>query len=586
MATFGIDLGTTYSCIAYVDESGHAGIIPNSLDELTTPSVVYYETPDDVLVGKDAKGYAKLHPELVVSLIKRSMGKDLVLPMHGRDQTPEMVSALVLRELARYATERTGRPVRDVVITVPAYFGEAEKHATRAAGRIAGLNVLNLVPEPVAAALHYDALRTGDDRTILVFDLGGGTFDTTVIRLEADAVTVVCTDGDHALGGADWDRKIVDLLLREFMRANPDSDADSSDEFFQELSNAAEEMKKSLSSARSRRYPMRFGSDTCEFSLTRDELENLTSELLERTMEITERTVRTAKEKGVEHFDDVLLVGGATRAPVVAEELRRRFGFEPRLHDPDQAVAKGAALFALMEAVRIVDPERGDGEPDRLDGDPGQVSGDPVRLGKGGPVEDAEPVEDDEELLRLAAEHGVDLHRLRRLADRTVTTVVPRAFGVKVLASATTAAGPDGNGTGADRRDGNGTGPREYAVAHVLRANQPLPAAPDTQTFYTAHADQTEIEIEIWEQAGAVSSPELADNARIGDGLISNLPPLPQGSPIDVDFAMDAHGLLRVQAVELTTGQRLRIELQIQGLTEEQVERSRAVVSGYAVSGG
>ncbi len=167
MTTFGIDLGTTYSCIAYVDKWGQSTLIRNGFEEFTTPSVVYFESPSHVLVGKEAKRLAKICPDLVVSLIKREMGRDLELEMHGELHTPETVSALILRELARYAEEETGQKVEDVVITVPAYFGEAEKLATRNAGRIAGLNVLNLVPEPVAAALHYDALGIGSDRTIL-----------------------------------------------------------------------------------------------------------------------------------------------------------------------------------------------------------------------------------------------------------------------------------------------------------------------------------------------------------------------------------------------------------------------------------
>jgi molecular chaperone DnaK (HSP70) len=271
-------------------------------------------------------------------------------------------------------------------------------------------------------------------------------------------------------------------------------------------------------------------------------------------MEITDRTVRTARAKGIEHFDDVLLVGGASRTPVVAEELNRRFGFEPRLHDPDQAVAKGAARFALIEAVKVILLE-----------DAGSVVDD--GSGEGEQVAAAR----EEQLRQLAADHGVDPHRLRRLGEKQVTTVVPRAFGVKVLVPTDEAEPQE---------------PPTWSVAHVLAANDPLPARPDTQTFFTAHAGQTEIEIEIWEQAGAVGSPDLSDNARIGDGLISELPPLPKGSPIDVDFEMDERGLLRVRARELHTGRDLAIEVQIQGLTEEQVEHSRTVVSNYAVSGG
>jgi molecular chaperone DnaK (HSP70) len=545
MTTFGIDLGTTYSCIAYVDKWGQASLIRNGFDEFTTPSVVYFESPDNVLVGKEAKGLAKICPELVVSLIKRQMGHDLELQMHGEVHTPETVSALILRELARYAAEQTGQEVKDVVITVPAYFGEAEKLATRNAGKIAGLNVLALVPEPVAAALHYESLSAGIDRTILVFDLGGGTFDTTVIRLTGDAVTVVCTDGDHNLGGADWDKRIADFLQDDFDRMHPGSGAGASEEFGQELLLVAEDMKKSLSSARYRRYTTSFNGLSSQVSLSRDELEDLGGELLDRAMEITERTVQTAREAGIDQFDEVLLVGGATRAPAVETALWERFGFEPRRFDPDQAVAKGAALFALIESVKIVLPEPlADGEEPTTNG-----------------------FHDDTALDRVADETGLPRHRLIDLATKTVTNVVPRAFGVKVLDEEAPPEAP------------------EFLIQHILETNRPLPAPPETRRFYTAHENQTSIRIEIWEQAGAMMSTVPADNARIGEGLIMDLPPLPKGSPIEVTFTMDDKGVLRVQARELTTGKLLTIELQIQGLSELELQRSRSTVAGYAVSG-
>ncbi len=580
MTTFGIDLGTTYSCIAYVDRWGQATLIKNDFDEFTTPSVVYFEGPDTVLVGKEAKGLAKICPELVVSLIKREMGKDLELELHGQVHTPETISALILRELARYASEQTGQTVKDVVITVPAYFGEAEKLATRNAGRIAGLNVLSLVPEPVAAALHYDALGTGADRTILVFDLGGGTFDTTVIRLSGDAVTVVCTDGDHNLGGADWDRRIADLLQDDFERMNPGSGAGASEEFGQELLIVAEDMKKSLSSANYRRCTTGFGGNTSQVSLSREELEELGAELLDRTMLITERTVLTARAAGVAYFDEVLLVGGATRAPAVEAALRERFGFQPRRFDPDQAVAKGAALFALIESVKIILPgteAAANGTPIN----PSTTTSRPTTPSRPRPVRKRRQITVDgtglgatEALDRVATETGLPRHRLLDLAAKTVTNVVPRAFGVKVLES------PGSNFRNLTRDDDP-----VFAIAHVLETNRPLPATPDTQRFYTAHSNQTMIRIEIWEQAGSVMSRDPADNAKIGDGVITGLPPLPKGSPIDVNFVMDENGLLQVEAVELRTGKQLSIELQIQGLTPGQVERSRNTVAGYAVSG-
>jgi molecular chaperone DnaK (HSP70) len=539
MATFGIDLGTTYSCIAYVDESGRPTLIKNALGEDTTPSVVYFETPDNVVVGRDAKNSAKLYPELVISLIKREMGEDVEYSMHGELHTPETISALILRELARSAAEQTGAAVKDVVITVPAYFGVAEREATRNAGRVAGLNVLNVVPEPVAAALHYEAVGAGTDRTILVFDLGGGTFDTTVIRLSGNDITVVCTDGDHRLGGANWDDEIVQFLLNCFLFEHPDSEAASSEEFRQELSTVAEELKKSLSSTKSRRYVMTFAGESCRAELTRDELEDLGAGLLERTMDITERTLKTARTMGVTHFDDVLLVGGSTRAPAVAARLRERFGFEPRLHDPDQAVAKGAALFALIQSVKILLP----GDP--FDARPQAVS--------------------ESEVAKVADQLGMSTEKVRQLAGKTVTTVVPRAFGLKVI-------------------EGDDKANPSYSIVHVLEANRPLPASPETQQFYTAYPDQTAIEVEIWEQAGSVSSIDPDHNNKIGDGVITGLPPLPKGSPVDVNFTMNDTGLLRVEAVELKTGTKLKIELQIQGLSEAEVDEARTAVARYALS--
>lgn len=546
MATFGIDLGTTYSCMARVDESGRASLIKNALGEDLTPSVVYFESPDNVVVGQDAKSVAKLYPELVVSLIKRQMGTDYERAFHGAVHTPETISALILRELARAAAEETGEEVRDVVITCPAYFGLAQKEATRKAGEIAGLNVLNIVPEPIAAALHYEATGTGEDRTILVFDLGGGTFDTTVIKLTGSDIRVVCTDGDHELGGADWDEAIATFLLNQFLEENPDSDAGGNEEFMQDLTIRTEEMKKALSAVQSRRHSMRFGAETCRAELTRAEFENLASTLLDRAMDITERTIETARESGITSFDDVLLVGGSTRVPAVAARLRERFGFDPKLHDPDQAVAKGAALFALIESVKVL-----------LPADAG---------------EESQASLSDTKVEEVAQHLGITADKVRQLATKSVTSVVPRAFGIKVVDSKAHKELPDD-----DEK-------LSFKIVHILEANRPLPASPDTQQFYTVYPDQVAISIEIWEQAGAVASSEPADNNKIGDGLITGLPPLPQESPIDVTFRMNETGLLRVEAVELKTGKKLKMELHTEGLAEAKVDEARSAIARYATS--
>jgi molecular chaperone DnaK len=533
MAVFGIDLGTTYSCIAHVDDTGRPVVIKNAVGEDTTPSVVFFETEGNVVVGREAKNSAKIYPELVVSLIKRRMGEDVELEFHGQAHTPVTVSALILRELARAAEESAHVPVEDVVVTVPAYFGIKEREATRAAGVAAGLNVLNVVPEPVVAALHYEVMGSGDqERTILVYDLGGGTFDTTVIRISGQEIRVVCTDGDHHLGGADWDDRIAAMLLARFIEEHPGSDAEHSEEFLQELATGAEELKRALSSLQKRHYTMRWGAETARVEVTREEFENATAHLLERTAEITRRTVDAAKAQGVDGFDAVLLVGGSTRMPAVQEMLRRRFGFEPLLHDPDLAVAKGAALYALIESVKIALP---------------------------GP--------EDTRLERVAAELGIDAGSMKTVVGKRVTAVVPRAFGVKVLAEGH----PDADGDG-------------FIVDHLLHANTPLPAAPPTQTYGTAYDNMVSIVLEIWEQAGATASPQLVDNAKIGEGRIDGLPPLPVGSPVQVTFSMDEMGTLRVHAVEGRTRQELSMELAIAGLSTEQLDDARSAVAKYDVS--
>ena len=543
MATYGIDLGTTYSCIAYVNDTNRAVVVKNAVGEDSTPSVVFFETDDNVVIGREAKNSARIYPNLVVSLIKRRMGEDDVeLEFHGAVHTPVTISALILRELCQSAEQNTHEDVRDVVITVPAYFGVRAREATRAAGEIAGLNVLNVIPEPVAAALHYEAISTDADRTILFYDLGGGTFDTTAIRIEGQDISVVCTDGDHKLGGADWDERIADLLLKQFVEEHPGTEAAVSEDFLQELATAAEDMKRALSSLETRRYNARFADEVSRIELTRTVFENATADLLERTFTITGRTIDEARQRGVTSFDDVLLVGGSTRMPAVAEGLRSRFGFTPKLHDPDLAVAKGAALFALIESVKIALPAGAEAGP-----------------GGAGPSP--------EDMETAAAQLGVDTDSLRGLIGKKVTAVVPRAFGVKILTTAGDAEADD---------DG-------FLIDHLLHANAVLPAAPPTQTYGTVEDGQTGISVEIWEQAGARESRRVLDNEKIGNGTITDLPPLPKGSPVAISFAMDEMGTLRVHAVETTTGKDLDIELAIGGLSPEDMGQARTAVGKYTV---
>jgi len=533
MATYGIDLGTTNSCIAYVDDSGRPVILKSAVGEDTTPSVVYFESPENVVVGRQAKDAAMLVPELVVELIKQRMGEDVHYRFHGQDYTPESISALILRELARAAEEQTGEEVRDVVITVPAHFGLLEREATREAGRIAGLNVLSVLADPVAAALQYQVLANDADvRNILVYDLGGATFDTTVIRIEGDDVHVICTDGDQRLGGADWDREISDFLLLGITERYPQLDPGGDEHFMQDLALFAEQLKKSLSAVMSRPHILRFEGAVVRLELTREHFEEITADLLERTMDIAERTIAAAREKGVDHFDDVLLVGGMTFMPAVARTLRERFGLEARLHDPQLAVAKGAALFALMGQVRASLPD---------DGDPGMTQ-------------------------RVADQLSLSVDQVKALMAKRVEPVVPRAFGLKVVDTADPMFKID--------------------PSRARSIITPLPTDAEPMIFQTVFDGQRAVELEIWEQAGQIPSEELEHNTHIGYAVLRDLPPRPAGTRFEVAAHMTESGLLQIRGREAGSGREVAFEIQTSDRSETRLRETARAVARYEGAGG
>ena len=545
MATYGIDLGTTNTCIAYVDHTGRPVVVQSAQGQDTTPSVVYFESPDHVVVGEQAKGSAKLNPDLVVERIKRQMGHDVRYSFHGQEHTPESISALILREVTRAAEEQTREVVRDVVITVPAYFGVLEREATRKAGIIAGLNVLDVLAEPVAAAVSYHAVGgQAGTRHIFVFDLGGGTFDTTVMRLDGNDVQVICTDGDKMLGGADWDDKVSSFLLRGFSEQFPQLDPAGDVQFMQDLSTSAEQLKKALSTVLTRNHHVRFDGSVAQLQLTRDHLEEITSEFLEQTAAITERTLATARERGVDKYDDVLLVGGMTLAPAVARMLSERFGLEGRRQDPHLAVARGAALYALTRKLKV-----------------GSAAG-----------EEAGETVTEADLDQQERETGIPREVLQGIASIHVATVVPRAFGIKVTDSSDPLFTIDKSRA------------RQY-IEHLLTANTPLPADAGPTTFATIEDNQRQVRIEVWEQAGPVASEELGHNTQIGQGLLTDLPPKPAGAPFEVTFHLTETGALQVHATEAHSEREVRFQIQIGGLGEAGVHEATEAVSRYEVSG-
>jgi molecular chaperone DnaK len=549
---FGIDLGTTYSVVSYIDETGRPSVVRNVItNNETTPSVVYFEEDSgNVVVGDAAKNVSRVYPSRVVERVKRSMGAEVQWDFDGRTFSAEAISALILKRLAEDARDYSGREVKQVVITVPAYFGMLERDATRNAGRIAGLDVVGIVPEPVAAALQYEVKSGESPRTVLVYDLGGGTFDTTVIRISADSIEVVCTDGDQELGGADWDRRLVDYLLNEFVeRAEPEQDPAEDEQFMQDLLLKAEDLKKQLTAVSSRKVPLVFAGATANVEVTQETFEDITRDLLHRTVEITERTLgKLAAKTGVGDpaatIEEVLLVGGSSKMPAVKRSLTEKWpGWTPRLHDPDLAVAKGAARFALSRA--LWEWERsGEAEPSAA--------------------------EQRERVAALALQSGVDEDALAEMAAKRIVNVLPKAFGVKLVDSSA----PDWRSQ-----------PSRYYVEHLVHADEQLPVLDRVLSAQTVEDGQTAVQIEVYEQAGATESRELDANKPVdkGAGEITGLPSLKRGSPVDINMRIDDEGLLNLKAVERSTGKELTIEVRVSILSEAEVQQAKEVVAGITV---
>ncbi|MEJ9280045.1 molecular chaperone DnaK [Ureibacillus thermosphaericus] len=342
----GIDLGTTNSCVAVL-EGGEPKIIPNPEGNRTTPSAVAFKNGER-LVGEVAKRQAITNPNTILS-IKSHMGTDYKVKIEDKEYTPQEISAMILQYLKSYAEDYLGEKVTKAVITVPAYFNDAQRQATKDAGRIAGLEVERIINEPTAAALAYGLDKLDEDQKILVFDLGGGTFDVSILELGDGVFEVLATAGDNKLGGDDFDKKIIDYLVEEFKKEHG-IDLSKDKMAMQRLKDAAEKAKKDLSGVTSTQISLPFitagpeGPLHLEMSLTRAKFEELTKDLVERTMGPVRQALSDAGLSASD-IDKVILVGGSTRIPAVQEAVKRETGHEPHKGvNPDEVVAMGAAI--------------------------------------------------------------------------------------------------------------------------------------------------------------------------------------------------------------------------------------------------
>ncbi|MGA5692523.1 molecular chaperone DnaK [Cytobacillus pseudoceanisediminis] len=342
----GIDLGTTNSCVAVL-EGGEPKVIPNPEGNRTTPSVVAFKNGERQ-VGEVAKRQSITNPNTIIS-IKRHMGTDHKTEIEGKEYSPQEVSAIILQYLKSYAEDYLGENVTKAVITVPAYFNDAERQATKDAGRIAGLEVERIINEPTAAALAYGLDKMDEDQTILVYDLGGGTFDVSILELGDGVFEVKSTAGDNRLGGDDFDQVIIDYLVDQFKKENG-IDLGKDKMALQRLKDAAEKAKKDLSGVTSTQISLPFitageaGPLHLEVTLSRAKFEELSADLVERTMGPTRQALKDAGLTPSE-LDKVILVGGSTRIPAVQEAIKKETGKEPhRGVNPDEVVAMGAAI--------------------------------------------------------------------------------------------------------------------------------------------------------------------------------------------------------------------------------------------------
>ncbi len=342
----GIDLGTTNSCVSVL-EGGEPKVIPNPEGNRTTPSVVAFKNGERQ-VGEVAKRQAITNPNTIIS-IKRHMGTNHKETVEGKDYSPQEISAIILQYLKSYAEEYLGEKVTKAVITVPAYFNDAERQATKDAGQIAGLEVERIINEPTAAALAYGLDKTEEDQTILVFDLGGGTFDVSIMELGDGVFEVKATAGDNRLGGDDFDQVIINYLVEQFKKENG-IDLSQDKMALQRLKDAAEKAKKDLSGVTSTQISLPFitageaGPLHLDVTLTRAKFDELSIGLVERTMGPTRQALKDAGLSASE-IDKVILVGGSTRIPAVVEAIKKELGQEPSKGvNPDEVVAMGAAI--------------------------------------------------------------------------------------------------------------------------------------------------------------------------------------------------------------------------------------------------
>ncbi|QGJ70809.1 Molecular chaperone DnaK [Planctomycetales bacterium 10988] len=520
--TVGIDLGTTFSAVAHLNERGDPVPIPNEDGEEETPSLVIFGENGQIIVGASRARAAMEDPDRVVERIKREMGNaDFRKEYEGQELTPEFISAMILKKVKQDAEKRIG-PIGNAVITVPYYFNDARRKATQDAGRIAGLNVIDIINEPTAATLTYawHQGQLGYDgkgssnvaaRTALVYDLGGGTFDVTLVKYTPTHFEVLATDGDVHLGGVDWTDRLVDFISDEFLEQNG-SDPRESPATLQVLRSDCDQAKIALSDTEQVNISCRHEGKSIRVPVDREEFEEMTGDLIQRTLDTTELVLDMARMEA-DQVDAIVLVGGSTLMPKVRQALEDLTGVKP--YDglsPHTAVAQGAAIHAAILEAKF----RGDDSP-------------------------------------------LSARIKKRLAGVVQENVNSHGLGVIIR----------------DIRSGK---MKNYVM---IPRNTKIPVEVK-RVFSTTEPNQRRVSVRVVE--GDAPDPDAC--SLIGQCSIEDLPSkLPKGAPIEVSYSFTSAGRVEVSAKDRTGGKEAKTHIERQGLLEEnQVDRYADLADGYSVS--
>jgi len=518
----GIDLGTTFSAMAYVDQFGKANILPNADGHATTPSATYFYDEDACVVGEEAIKMVVVDPANVARFVKRAMGEQhYELMFFNNTYTPQELSAFILRKLKEDAEEMLGQEVTKAVITVPAYFNAAQRGATAAAGELAGLEVLSILNEPTAAAIHLAMDQLGTDHRMMVFDLGGGTLDVTVMEISGLELKTIASDGNAELGGKDWDDRLVNHVADAFSVQFDDLDPRDDPRPYQELYERCLQAKIALSRQTRAAIPVSYQGKRTVVKVKREDFDQMTADLVQQCEE-TCRIVLEKARMAWSDLDEILLVGGSTRMPMIREMLTRISGVSSfRDVNPDEAVALGASLVAVFRH-----------QTDH----PALANYRREVLARAGLSPDDRTID----LVQLGDEHLQPASAVG-LPPLSIQDAASHPLGVIVL----------------DRHH------RERVVNLIPEASA-LPCERKSRFAY-AYDNMTAVRVTVTEGAGRTRDEVVV----VGELVLDKLPPRPRGTPIEVVYRYTADQILEVDILDVQTGASRRARINLSGELDE-----------------